>query len=51
MAANPISTATVTSFSAVKRQQLDVQLKQLEFHALLHRKLDLVHLFESFLTG
>ena len=51
MAANPISTATVTSFSTVKRQQLDVQLKQLEFHALLHRKLDLVHLFESFLIG
>jgi len=51
MAANQISTATVTSFSAVKRQQVDVQLKQLEFHALLHRKLDLMHLFESFLTG
>jgi len=51
MAASPISTASVTSFAAVKRQQLDVQLKQLEFHALLHRKLDLVHLFESFLTG
>ena len=51
MAANPISTASITSFSAVKRQQLDVQLKQLEFHALLHRKLDLVHLFESFLIG
>lgn len=51
MAANPVSTASVTSFSAVKRQQLDVQLKQLEFHALLHRKLDLVHLFESFLIG
>jgi len=51
MAANPISTASVTSFADVKRQQLDVQLKQLEFHALLHRKLDLVHLFESFLTG
>lgn len=49
MAAN--STATVTSFADVKRQQLDVQLKQLEFHALLHRKLDLTHLFESFLAG
>ncbi len=49
MAAN--STASVTSFADVKRQQLDVQLKQLEFHALLHRKLDLTHLFESFLTG
>jgi len=51
MAANSVSTAAVTSFAAVKRQQLDVQLKQLEFHALLHRKLDLVHLFESFFTG
>ncbi len=51
MAANSITTASVTSFAAVKRQQLDVQLKQLEFHALLHRKLDLVHLFESFLIG
>jgi len=45
------STASVTSFADVKRQQLDVQLKQLEFHALLHRKLDLTHLFESFLIG
>lgn len=51
MAASPNTTASVTSFAAVKRQQLDVQLKQLEFHALLHRKLDLVHLFESFLTA
>jgi len=51
MAANPLSTAAITSFAAVKRQRLDVQLKQLEFHALLHRKLDVVHLFESFLTG
>jgi len=49
MAANSI--ASVTSFADVKRQQLDVQLKQLEFHALLHRKLDLTHLFESFLIG
>lgn len=51
MAAYPTTTASVTSFASVKRQQLDVQLRQLEFHALLHRKLDLVHLFESFLMG
>jgi len=51
MAANSVTTAAVTSFAAVKQQQLDVQLKQLEFHTLLHRKLDLVHLFDSFFMG
>ena len=30
----------------VRQQRLDVQLRQLEFHALLHRKLDLELLFE-----
>ncbi len=40
----------VTSLNAVKEQRLDIQLRQLEFHALLHRKLDLELLFESFLS-
>lgn len=40
----------VTSHSALRQQRLDVQLKQLEFHALLHRKLDLERLFECLLT-
>lgn len=40
----------VTSLSAVNEQRLDVQLRQLEFHALLHRKLDLQQLLESFLA-
>ena len=41
---------SVTSHSALRQQRLDVQLRQLEFHALLHRKLDLERLFECLLT-
>jgi len=44
------SEGAVTSHSALRQQRLDVQLKQLEFHALLHRKLDLERLFECLLT-
>ncbi len=40
----------VTSHSTLRQQRLDVQLKQLEFHALLHRKLELERLFECLLT-
>jgi diguanylate cyclase (GGDEF)-like protein len=40
----------VTSHSALRQQRLDVQLRQLEFSALLHRKLDLEKLFECLLT-
>ena len=40
--------SVVTSLSSVRRQRLDVQLRQLEFHALLHRKLELERLFEAF---
>jgi len=42
--------SVVTSLSSVKEQRLDLQLRQLEFHALLHRKLDLVMLLESFMS-
>jgi len=42
--------SVVTSLSSVKEQRLDLQLRQLEFHALLHRKLDLVLLLESFMS-
>ncbi len=45
-----IDDSVVTSLSAVNEQRLDVQLRQLEFHALLHRKLDLQQLLESFLA-
>jgi len=40
----------VTSHTALRQQRLDVQLRQLEFNALLHRKLDLERLFECLLT-
>lgn len=40
--------SVVTPLEVVKQQRLDVQLKQLEFHALLHRKLELERLFECF---
>mgnify|MGYP000229529944 CR=1 FL=1 len=40
----------VTSLSEVRQQRLDVQLRHLEFHALLHRKLDLELLFECLLS-
>ena len=42
--------AVVTSLTKVRQQRLDVQLRQLEFHALLHRKLDLDLLFECLLS-
>ena len=41
--------SVVTSLSSVRRQRLDVQLRQLEFAALLHRKLELERLFEAFM--
>ena len=44
------SQPAVTSHSTLRQQRFDVQLKQLEFHALLHRKLDLERLFECLLT-
>ena len=40
---------SVTSHAALREQRLDVQLRQLEFHALLHRKLELERLFECLL--
>jgi len=40
----------VTSLTAVRHQRLDVQLKQLEFNAHLHRKLDLELVFECLLA-
>ncbi|MFK7890935.1 MAG: GGDEF domain-containing protein [Granulosicoccus sp.] len=40
----------ITPHSALRQQRLDVQLRQLEFSALLHRKLDLERLFECLLT-
>ncbi len=43
-------TSAVTSSSALRQQRLDVQLRQLEFNALLHRKLDLERLFECLLS-
>lgn len=45
-----VSNSAITSHSALRQQRLDVQLKQLEFHALLHRKLDIERLFECLLT-
>ena len=44
------SQLAVTSHATLRQQRLDVQLRQLEFHALLHRKLDLERLFECLLT-
>ena len=41
--------SVVTSLSSVRRQRLDVQLRRLELHALLHRKLELERLFEAFM--
>jgi diguanylate cyclase (GGDEF)-like protein len=49
----PVTTANlsvVTPVSAIQQQRLDAQLRQLEFNALLHRKLDLDVLLESFLS-
>jgi len=45
-----IDQSVVTSQDAMREQRLDVQLRQLEFNALLHRKLDLDLLFECLLT-
>ena len=45
-----IDQAVVTSQEVMREQRLDVQLRQLEFNALLHRKLDLDLLFECLLT-
>jgi diguanylate cyclase (GGDEF)-like protein len=40
----------ITSHDVLRQQRLDVQLRQLEFNALLHRKLDLERLFECLLV-
>ena len=45
-----IDQSVVTSKDVMREQRLDVQLRQLEFNALLHRKLDLDLLFECLLT-
>lgn len=42
--------SAVSPPAALRQQRLDVQLRQLEFHALLHRKLDLERLFECLLV-
>ena len=42
----PVQPTVVTSLTEVRQQRLDVQLRQLEFHALLHRKLDVELLLE-----
>lgn len=42
--------SALTSSDALRQQRFDVQLRQLEFNALLHRKLDLERLFECLLT-
>ncbi len=42
--------SALTSSDTLRQQRLDVQLRQLEFNALLHRKLDLERLFECLLT-
>jgi diguanylate cyclase len=46
MAVNSQARTNVTSLSVVREQRLDVQLRQLEFSACLHRKLDLELLFD-----
>jgi len=50
MSVVPATQSALTSHSTLRQQRLDVQLRQLEFHALLHRKLDLERLFECLLT-
>lgn len=42
--------SNVTSMAAVREQRLDVQLRQLEFSAHLHRKLELEHLFDCLMA-
>ena len=49
-ASSSVQPAVVTSLTEVRQQRLDVQLRHLEFHALLHRKLDLDRLFECLLA-
>jgi len=44
-----IDQSVVASQDVMREQRLDVQLRQLEFNALLHRKLDLDLLFECLL--
>ncbi len=46
MAASSQARSNVTALSVVREQRLDVQLRQLEFSASLHRKLDLELLFD-----
>lgn len=50
MTVTTLEPSVVTSLSRVRQQRLDVQLRQLEFHALLHRKLDVDRLFDCVLT-
>jgi len=50
MAVSTLENTVVTSLAHVRQQRLDVQLRQLEFHALLHRKLDLELLFDCLLA-
>ena len=49
MAVQGITQSAVTSHDTLCQQRLDLQLRQLEFSALLHRKLDLERLFECLL--
>lgn len=42
--------SNVTSMAAVREQRMDVQLRQLEFSAHLHRKLELEHLFDCLMA-
>lgn len=49
MAVMSATQSAVTPNTALRQQRLDVQLRQLEFNALLHRKLDLERLFECLL--
>jgi len=45
-----VKPSVVTPASAIQQQRVDAHLRHLELSALLHRKLDLAHLFESFLS-
>jgi len=44
------SPANVTSLDSVRQQRLDVQLRQMELHATLHRKLELDALLECLMA-
>ncbi|PID63241.1 MAG: hypothetical protein CSB44_02065 [Gammaproteobacteria bacterium] len=50
MTATSVTRAIVTPPSALRQQRMDIQLRQLEFQALLHRKLDLERLFECLMS-